>query len=165
MSCVFHFGFLLISSFLLQRSSTGRCPRYSNQLHEQFTDALCPKLSREENTSYCYYKGLTMCFQRINCSTNCGYGNRAEGMGQRGKVQLTSVRTTHAGLRTPSRLGGPSNPGSELVGACAGNPAQPGLAAGVAGIGGYRLVARTRRTPEASQTFSGLRYPLTIGPL
>lgn len=54
MSCVFHFGFLLISSFLLQRSSTGRCPRYSNQLHEQFTDALCPKLSREENTSYCY---------------------------------------------------------------------------------------------------------------
>ena len=56
-------------------------------------------------------------------------------------LTLDSVRTTHAGLRTPSRLGGPSNPGSELVGGCAGSPAHPGLAAGVAGIGGYRLAA------------------------
>jgi hypothetical protein len=65
---------------------------------------------------------------------------------RKGKLQLTSVRTTHDGLVTLGRWGVPSNPGSELVGVCAGNPAQPGAAAGVAGIiGGHRLLRSPRR--------------------
>ena len=76
----------------------------------------------------------------------------------KGKIQLTSVRTTHDCLETLTRRGGPCNPGSELSGVCAVNPVPPGPAAGVADIvGGHHLLhdGASLESLTAVETFSG----------
>lgn len=130
------FGSCCFYPFFCNHSSTKRC-RYFNQRQEQYADAFAPTLPRDPEKKATETKGSTRSLLAYQVFDEL-QTREQKVTGQR-EIQLTSVRTIHDDFDMPSRHGAPWTPETELDGAFAGGPRQPGPAAGVSGIRGYWL--------------------------